>query len=152
MGALASLQPLPLLLLSESCNRFPRVSSKKNQNKLALWGKIRYIFPYRDVAQVVARLTGGQEAAGSSPVIPRKRLCEGNFTKPFFTVSVGLIYTAFKSAYSKLRKNSFLSGKKGRCHEYLWVITIGDSREKISKKLKSKKIFKKTIDSPIFEC
>ena len=24
----------------------------------------------RDVAQVVARLTGGQEAAGSSPVIP----------------------------------------------------------------------------------
>ena len=26
----------------------------------------------RDVAQVVARLTGGQEAAGSSPVIPRK--------------------------------------------------------------------------------
>ena len=28
----------------------------------------------RDVAQVVARLTGGQEAAGSSPVIPRKTL------------------------------------------------------------------------------
>jgi hypothetical protein len=29
-------------------------------------------------------LTGGQEAAGSSPVIPRKRLCKGNFAKPFF--------------------------------------------------------------------
>ena len=89
-------------------------------------------------------MTGGQEAAGSSPVIPRKRLCEGNFTKPFFTVSVGLIYTAFKSAYGfKLHKNSFLSGKRGRCHEYLWVISIGDSKEKISKKLKSKKNFKK---------
>ena len=109
MGGLAFLQPLPLLLLLESCNRFPRVSSKKNQNKLALWGKIRYIFPYRDVAQVVARLTGGQEAAGSSPVIPRKRLCKGNFTKSFFSVSVSFIHTAFKSAFGfKLRRNIFL--------------------------------------------
>ena len=106
MGGLAFLQPLPLLLLLESCNRFPRVSSKKNQNKLALWGKIRYIFPYRDVAQVVARLTGGQEAAGSSPVIPRKRPCKGNFTKSFFSVSVSFIHTAFKSAFGfKPRKN-----------------------------------------------
>ena len=71
-----------------------QVSSKKNQNKLALWGKIRYIFPYRDVAQVVARLTGGQEAAGSSPVIPRKRLCKGNFAKPFLTDSISMIQTA----------------------------------------------------------
>ena len=108
MGVLASLQPLPLLLLSELCNRFPRASSKKNQNKLALWGKIRYIFSYRDVAQVVARLTGGQEAAGSSPVIPRKRLCKGNFTKSFL-VSVSFIHTAFKSAFGfKLRRNIFL--------------------------------------------
>ena len=87
MGGLAFLQPLPLLLLLESCNRFPRVSSKKNQNKLALWGKIRYIFPYRDVAQVVARLTGGQEAAGSSPVIPRKTLpLSGEFFYAFPSV------------------------------------------------------------------
>ena len=64
--------------------------------------------------------------------------------KAFFTVSVGLIYTAFKSAYGfKLHKNSFLSGKRGRCHEYLWVMSIGDSKEKISKKLKSKKNFQK---------
>ena len=97
MGGLAFLQPLPLLLLLESCNRFPRVSSKKNQNKLALWGKIRYIFPYRDVAQVVARLTGGQEAAGSSPVIPRKRLCKGNFTKPFLTDSISFIILLLKA-------------------------------------------------------
>ena len=96
MGDLVFLQPLPLLLPLESCNRFPRVSSKKNQNKLALWGKIRYIFPYRDVAQVVARLTGGQEAAGSSPVIPRKRLCKGNFAKPFLTDSISMIQTALK--------------------------------------------------------
>ena len=46
---------------------------KKNKIRLALWGRIGYIFPYRDVAQVVARLTGGQEAAGSSPVIPRQK-------------------------------------------------------------------------------
>ena len=103
MGDLVFLQPLPLLLPLESCNRFPRVSSKKNQvsskknqNKLALWGKIRYIFPYRDVAQVVARLTGGQEAAGSSPVIPRKRLCKGNFAKPFLMDSISMIQTALK--------------------------------------------------------
>ena len=94
MGGLASLQPLPLLLLSELCNRFRRASSKKNQNKLALWKKIRYIFSYRDVAQVVARLTGGQEAAGSSPVIPRKRLCKGNFAKPFLMDSISMIQTA----------------------------------------------------------
>ena len=97
MGGLVFLQPLPLLLPLESCNRFPRVSSKKNQNKLALWGKIRYIFPYRDVAQVVARLTGGQEAAGSSPVIPRKRLCKGNFTKLFLTDSISFIILLLKA-------------------------------------------------------
>ena len=58
---------------------------------------------------MVARLTGGQEAAGSSPVIPRKRLCKGNFTKSFFSVSVSFIHTAFKSAFGfKLRRNIFL--------------------------------------------
>ena len=58
---------------------------------------------------MVARLTGGQEAAGSSPVIPRKRLCKGNFAKPFLANSISFIHTAFKSAFGfKLRRHIFL--------------------------------------------
>ena len=114
MGGLVFLQPLPLLLPLESCNRFPRVSSKKNQNKLALWGKIRYIFPYRDVAQVVARLTGGQEAAGSSPVIPRKRLCKGNFAKPFFRFLEALYILLLKVLFVLNFVEIFLCSTQGK--------------------------------------
>lgn len=46
---------------------------------------------------MVARLTGGQEAAGSSPVIPRKRLCKGNFTKLFLTDSISFIILLLKA-------------------------------------------------------
>ena len=96
MDDLVSLQHLRLRLLLESFSRFRKASFKKNKIRLALWGRIGYIFPDRDVAQVVARLTGGQEAAGSSPVIPRKRLCKGNFAKPFLTDSIIMIQTALK--------------------------------------------------------
>ena len=73
MDGLASLRHLRLQLQLELFSRFRKASFKKNKIRLALWNGIGYIFSYRDVAQVVARLTGGQEAAGSSPVIPRKK-------------------------------------------------------------------------------
>lgn len=41
-------------------------------------------------------MTGGQEAAGSSPVIPRKRLCKGDFAKPFLTDSISITQTLKK--------------------------------------------------------